>query len=93
MFCTWKDCSREAVQYLCDKNDKVWARLCKEHWEEHEKAFINLDNVKGLLKVWVLAQGGAAKIVRSEEMQNASRIAAKLAQALKDIKLKSIDTG
>lgn len=86
MICTWKNCSKEATQFLCDKNDRVWARLCTEHYEEHEKAFDNLEDIKGLLKVWVLAQGGAKKLSESDEVKKVSKMGAKLVQCLQDIR-------
>ncbi len=61
--CTWKDCNSKAINIQLDKNGKEWANLCKNHHNELEEAIDN-PQPKKVLRAWVLASGGAKKMVR-----------------------------
>ena len=61
MKCTWKNCENEGIENQIGKDGKVWACLCKKHKEEFDTAFKE-NNTKGILRVWVLANGGADKL-------------------------------
>ncbi len=62
MECTWKDCSEIATNIQLDKNGKEWANLCNDHNSELEKAIQDC-TPKVLMRAWVLASGGAKKMV------------------------------
>lgn len=61
MICTWKNCNREAVAKQYDREGKVWSNLCKEHAQDLQDSIDSLDSAY-ILKVWVLASGGADKL-------------------------------
>ena len=60
--CTWKNCSKQAKYNLYDNDENVWGILCPEHYIEYTDAIDSLDTMQ-LLRVWVLASGGAEKMI------------------------------
>jgi len=60
--CTWKDCQEPATAPQHDAVGERWACLCGGHADELE-AVLGCDaatfNPARLMRVWVLAQGGA----------------------------------
>ena len=59
--CTWKNCPNFSVHDELDKDGNIWARLCEKHKKELDDAIENFDPRK-ILRVWVLASGGAEKM-------------------------------
>jgi hypothetical protein len=65
MTCTWKDCNEEATYPQFDNKAKVWADLCEKHHVELDKSIGG--DPKVMLRAWVLASGGAKKMVHGKE--------------------------
>lgn len=88
--CTWEDCEKEAEFEELDKNDELWAELCKEHHQEKLAAIDDLVQGKGpkrLLRAWTLAQGGSKKAgARMAEKDGLAlrRFVKKMVDALKE---------
>ena len=61
MSCTWKHCSKPAAHPQTATNGEVWANLCDQHSAELEAA-IGGSDAKLLLRLWVMAGGGAEKM-------------------------------
>lgn len=63
--CTWVDCEKSATHLHKDKHGAVWSSLCSEHDAELSAAAIASDtDVRGILRSWVKAQGGATRAAR-----------------------------
>lgn len=62
--CTWKDCGKVAMHQQKGDGGRVWADLCDQH-DGEINAMLEKRDAKGLLRAWVLASGGADKMVRS----------------------------
>lgn len=62
--CTWKNCNNTAEFPQIGKDKSQWANLCNEHQKELDEAIIP-NNPKGILRVWVLAQGGSRKATKN----------------------------
>lgn len=58
--CTWIDCREQASVPQIGKDGSQWANLCPAHAKEVDD---NLLDVKGILRCWVRAQGGASAMV------------------------------
>ncbi len=61
--CTWKDCKAMAIFSQKDSDGNVWARLCPRHDDSLESAIAS-GSVKDIMRVWVLAGGGAEKMAK-----------------------------
>ena len=62
--CTWKACAKEGKIPQLDKNGGQWAILCEEHDKELTDGIIGETfNPKTALRNWVLASGGADKMM------------------------------
>ena len=62
MKCTWKNCTNEGTIEQKDKKGNVWATLCKEHDNKLTDS-ISRGDPKLMMQSWVLAGGGAEKMV------------------------------
>lgn len=62
--CTWENCINEAITPQIGKNGIQWANLCDIHTQELDGA-IKPNNPKGILRAWILAQGGSKKAAKS----------------------------
>lgn len=67
--CTWQEnetigrCAGASAQVLRSEDGQPWAALCAQHYAEHEAA-LAAQEPRAILRCWVKASGGAAKLAR-----------------------------
>ena len=65
MICTWKNCNEKAEHEQLDRDGNTWANLCEGHHNELDAMldlFVANGNPKGMVRCWILANGGAKKM-------------------------------
>ena len=66
--CTWLRCNNDAKHKMKAKDGEIWAELCQEHYELHDKDLMDVvsntdkESIKKMLSNWVKAQGGSKKV-------------------------------